>query len=85
MAIKLSNGKYKCMFCEYTNSVGADVDGHTEREHDYFLVPLLREDLARLMQFIYVKDDALITERLYKTLQKYNNSKPKPPKPVDEY
>lgn len=44
-----------------------------EKGHDIVYVPIKREDLFRLIQFIYVKDDSLLTESLVKTLQKYRS------------
>lgn len=44
-----------------------------ESSHDVVYVPILREDLHRLIQFIYVGDQSLLTERLMKLLSKYSS------------
>ena len=72
MALKI-NGKFKCIFCDYTHTSSGMVDAHRDTEHDYVLVPMLQDDLARLIQFMYTKEDGLITERLYVTLRDYLN------------
>lgn len=71
MAIKLSNGKFRCMFCNFTDNSAIIVDAHRDKEHDFVLVPLLREDIVRLQQFIMTKDEKLITERLWNTIRTY--------------
>lgn len=74
MAIKLGNGKYQCLFCDFIGTTPSEVDSHRDRTHQFIMLPLLKEDLARLIQFIYTKDENLITPRLYKLLKAYNNA-----------
>lgn len=74
MAIKVGKNQYKCLFCDYIGPDPTNVDSHRDKEHDYLMIPMLREDLNRLIQFIFTKDDRLLTERLYTTLTSYNNN-----------
>lgn len=72
MALKQKNGKYKCMFCSFEHYLSAHVYSHMLESHDYVLVPMLREELVRLLQFIMTKDESLITEELYKKLRDFS-------------
>ena len=45
-----------------------------ENEHDVIFVPILREDLNRLLNFIASGDRGLLTERLSKTLFRYTRA-----------
>lgn len=69
MAIKTANG-YACGYCgkEFTDPI--DCENHKET-HNLIYLPLSQEDLHRLLQFIYSKEDGLITETLLSNLQKY--------------
>jgi hypothetical protein len=42
-----------------------------EQGHEMILVKFKQDDLFKLIQFIYTKDDDLLTESLVKTLMKY--------------
>jgi hypothetical protein len=73
MAIKLKSGRYKCMLCDFTALTPFEVDNeHTDKVHDYVLVPMLISELQRLMQFIMTKDDTLLTEELYTKIREYS-------------
>jgi hypothetical protein len=74
MSIKMKDGSYKCLFCDYRNNNPLYVNDHRDQEHDFVLVPMTRDMLFRLMQFIFTKDESLITEQLYKLLQMYLNN-----------
>ena len=73
MARKLSNGWYECKYCNktYHNELLAT---SCEQSHNLVYVPLTREDIQRLMQFMVTKEDALLTKSLIKTLQKYSRN-----------
>lgn len=45
-----------------------------ENEHDVVYVPILREDLNRLINFIATGDRNLLSERLSKTLFRYTRA-----------
>lgn len=62
--------KHKCFYCDkyYTDVMKArDCEG----KHDVLFVPILREDLNRLLNFIATGDRNLLTERLSKVLFRY--------------
>jgi hypothetical protein len=44
-----------------------------EAEHDTVYVKFQREDLERLIQFLYTKDESLLTKTLVATLMKYRS------------
>ncbi len=70
MAIKKSNGSYKCFFCDFTDANEVKVQNHQDKEHEYVTIPIQIEDLDRLIKFIYLKDDSLLNPKLI-TLFKY--------------
>lgn len=69
MAIK-TRGGYLCGYCNksFTDPVKCDI--HKE-EHNLIYVALSREDLSRLVTFIYSKEEKLLTGTLVDNLQKY--------------
>ena len=63
--------KYKCMVCD--KLFERDTEAlHCEQEHDTILVPFVREDLYKLLQFLLVRDEELLSESLIRTLRKYS-------------
>jgi hypothetical protein len=71
MAIKdRVTGKYKCSYCntEYLTPSEADAcrDGH-----DLLYVQISKQDLNRLIMFIHLKDDTLLSKTLISSLFKY--------------
>lgn len=62
--------KNKCFYCDkyFTNPEKAR---ECELTHDVLFVPILREDLNRLLNFIATGDRKLLTERLSKVLFRY--------------
>lgn len=62
---------YKCLYCsrEYPKEEDA---GKCVDTHELVLVPIARNDLGRLNQFLYLKEDKLLTESLVRTIQKYS-------------
>lgn len=69
MAIKKGN-KYLCSYCrkDYINPAQADV---CRESHDLVYVPMSRSDLNRMIQFIHLKNDELLTDSLVNTLRRY--------------
>jgi hypothetical protein len=63
-------GTYKCMYCgvEHPNPLMAAA---CEKTHNVLYMPVHKEDLVKLVQFIYTGEAKLIPERLYKTIMKY--------------
>ena len=73
MAIKVpqKNGKfkYKCSFCNKVYDDPERADWCRDTNHDLVYVQILREDVNRLIEFIYLKNDKLITETMVKSLK----------------
>lgn len=65
--------KNNCFYCNkyYPNPADAR---KCENTHDVVYVPLLREDLNRLVNFIATGDRQLLTERLSRTLFRYTRA-----------
>jgi hypothetical protein len=76
MAEKTLDGKYRCTYCGKIYSQPVMADACLEK-HDLIYVPISRPDLGRLIQFIHLKQDTLLTESLLKSLLKYNTLKGK--------
>jgi len=70
MALKTKKGKYKCSYCnkEYDNPTQADT---CRINHDLVYVPLSKEDINRLAQFIITKEEKLLTESMVKSILKH--------------
>ncbi len=62
-----------CFYCEkwYAKPEKAR---ECENEHDVIFVPILKEDLNRLLNYIATGDRELLTERLSKTLFRYTRA-----------
>ena len=69
MAVKVSGG-YACGYCGkvFPNPIGAD---DCKTKHELIYVPITKSDLNRLINFIYLKDESLLTQSLIDTLSKY--------------
>lgn len=69
MAIK-SGDKYLCSYCnrEYDDPFKAD---ECRNKHDLLYVQISREDLSRLIQFLYTKNEKLLTPTLVESLEKH--------------
>jgi hypothetical protein len=70
MAIKLNSGKYACGYCrkEYADAVDAE---NCKDSHDLIYVPFTKEDLNRLLLFIYTNNEDYLTHTMLNTLNKY--------------
>lgn len=68
MAIKNAEGKWICSYCrkEYSTPALADT---CRDEHDIIYVPLGREDLNRLINFLFIQDPKLMRETIVRALQ----------------
>lgn len=73
MAKKLGEAQYKCKYCGkiYYNELLATT---CEQAHDIVYVPLTREDIQRLMQFMVTGEPGLLTKSLVNTLRKYSRN-----------
>ena len=61
---------YYCSYCntEYSDPVRAD---SCREKHDLIYVALSRDDLNRLINFIHLGHDELLTESMVNSLRKY--------------
>lgn len=72
MAIKTKTG-YACGYCK-KEFVGRDAMADAENckdSHNLIYLQLSKEDLQRLLTFIYTKDDAVLGETIVERLQSY--------------
>lgn len=72
--VKKTLGGYKCAIC------GLVYDRDTlayacEKSHEYIYMMIRREDLFKLVQFIYTGDTSLLSDSLMATLRKYQKGK----------
>lgn len=72
MAIKTSKG-YKCGYCGKLFVTSPEADKHKE-SHSLIYIALSKDDLNRLVNFIYLREEKLLTDTLVTTLQKYLKS-----------
>lgn len=70
MAIKITDQSYKCSICNKTYKTAIQADNCRDA-HEVIYVPILKSDLNLLINFIYSKDESLITSTLMDTLRKY--------------
>ena len=77
MAIKLKNNTWKCTHCEQTFPRATLADAHRDTEHDIIYFPISREDLNKLLQFVFSKDDRILSKAFVRTLQLYNRNSSK--------
>ncbi len=64
------DNKLRCFYCgKYYKT--PEKARECENSHDVVFVPILREDLNRLINFIATGDYALLTDRLSRTLFRY--------------
>ena len=62
---------WKCSICGkiYNRDIMAV---SCEKGHDLITIQIKRDDLFRLVQFLYTRDEELLSESLIKTLTKYS-------------
>lgn len=71
MAKQTIDGKWICSICKKEFPRDIDAVAH-EKKHEIIYVPLSRDDLFKLVQFLFsVRDESLLTPSLIKTLKKY--------------
>lgn len=73
MAIKVRPGNWACGVCKkvYPDPIQADL---CRDSHGVIYVPFTKEELNRLINFIYTKEEALLTPALVDKLSKYLRS-----------
>lgn len=62
---------YRCGYCRKEYKERNEAIKHEEK-HDLALVPIAKEDLNRLLLFIYGRDKTLLSQNLIGILQRYN-------------
>jgi hypothetical protein len=63
-------GRYKCSYCSKDFLTPAEADACRD-EHDLLYVQISKQDLNRLIMFLQLKDDSLLTKTLLHSLYKY--------------
>ena len=69
MAVKVKNG-YKCGYCGKFFTDPIECDSHKD-SHKLIYLALSKEDLNRLVMFIYSKDESVLGEDIVSRLQSY--------------
>ena len=79
MAFKTKDGKYQCSYClkKYDDPVKADA---CREEHDLIYLPLTREDIFALANFLHSKNEKDLTESAVRQLLKYRRLTQRRPK-----
>jgi len=70
----IPHNKNTCLYCGKTFADTTKAR-ECENSHDVVFVPLIREDLNRLVNYIATGDRKLLTDRLSRTLFRYFSSK----------
>lgn len=76
MAIKVADG-YACSYCGKVYPRDSWADSCADK-HDLIYVQISREDLNRLIQFLFTGEPNLITPNLYRRLRRYAKLKTSP-------
>ncbi len=82
MAIKLDVAKYECSYCGKIYSSPSHADSCRDH-HDLIYVQIAREDLMRLIQYIYTQEPNLITPNIVRRLRRYAKLKGSPTEDKD--
>jgi hypothetical protein len=72
MSIKTKNG-YACGYCkkEFTSNTAISEAENCKESHSLIYVQLSKEDLQRLIMFIYSKNDEVLGDDIVERLQSY--------------
>lgn len=70
MAKKLSNNRYECSYCGNNFETVLKADS-CEKSHELVYVPLKKSELMKLIQFLYTREEKLLSSNLVETLTKY--------------
>jgi hypothetical protein len=73
MPIRHDFNSWECKYCHKIYKLELIALG-CENSHGIVYVPIRKEDLQRLIQFIYTKDERLLTETLMETLMAYTSN-----------
>jgi len=71
MANNLGKGKWQCGYCDkiYVNMVEAEA---CRTSHELIYVPFTKTELGRLVQYLFIPEEGLLTEALVNKLRKYS-------------
>ena len=61
---------FLCLYCEKERLKKKDAE-QCVKDHELILVPIARNDLGRLQQFFYLKEEKLLSKSLINTVSKY--------------
>lgn len=70
MPIEHAFNKFECNYCHKIYKLRLMAVG-CEQNHDMVFIPFYRDDLPRLIQFLYTGDRDILTERIINTILKY--------------
>jgi hypothetical protein len=74
MSSQIKEGQWRCSICHMTYSTVVLADS-CEKSHKILYVPMNREDLNLLIQFIFTGGQSSLPERLVKTLLEFTKVK----------
>ena len=74
MAIKQVDGTYRCSYCNKIFDRSQEADACRD-SHQLIYLPITKNDLNHLINFIYSKEEKLLTASLMNTLIKYSRSR----------
>ena len=66
--------KLTCTICYEKFETRAELEHHKLDKHDLMYLPFTRMEVQKLYQFLYLKDNALLTRNIIETLTKYNKA-----------
>ena len=73
MAIKVvqpdGSVKWKCSYCSKVYPQSSQADDCREKNHDLVYVQMSRADVDRLLKYIYMPQEELITETMIRSLR----------------
>ena len=69
--VKQADGKYKykCFYCNKLYDDPTQADKCRDENHDLIYIPMSKSDVSRLLQFIYLKNDDLLTPTMIESLK----------------
>jgi len=73
MPIRHDFNFWECKYCHKDYKLELMALG-CEQSHEIIYLPIRKDDLQRLIQFIYMKDERLLTPTLLETLMPYSQN-----------
>jgi len=75
MSSQIENGQWRCSICHMTFSTVVLADS-CEKSHKILYVPMKREELNLLIQFIFTGGQSPLPEELVKNLMEFTKVRP---------